>query len=193
MWKQITTACLLLFILTLLTGVVYPLAITGAAQIFFPRQANGSIVYRDGQLVGSARIGQDFSGADYFQGRPSAAGSDGYDAVQSSGSNFGPTSAKLADAIKERITVVREESEMPLDTAVPADLVTASASGLDPDISPAAAYVQVRRVARVRGITEDEVRRLVDSHIQGRQWGVLGEPRVNVLALNLALDALTQP
>ncbi|HHW44235.1 MAG TPA: potassium-transporting ATPase subunit KdpC [Desulfotomaculum sp.] len=190
MWKITGRAFLLLLLMTLLTGIIYPLAVTGLAQVIFPRQANGSVVYRDGRPVGSALIGQNFTGPGYFHGRPSAAGKDGYDAASSGGSNLGPTSKKLLDTVAENAARAREENGLDPAAAVPADLVTASASGLDPHISPAAAFLQVPRVARARQLPEAKVRELVERHIEGRQLGVLGEPRVNVLLLNMALDGL---
>ncbi|MBE3588420.1 MAG: potassium-transporting ATPase subunit KdpC [Thermoanaerobacteraceae bacterium] len=190
MWKITGRAFLLLLLMTLLTGIIYPLAVTGLAQVLFPRQANGSVVYRDGRPVGSALIGQNFTGPGYFHGRPSAAGKDGYDAASSGGSNLGPTSKKLLDTVAENAARVREENGLDPAAPVPADLVTASASGLDPHISPAAAFLQVPRVARARQLPEAKVRELVERHIEGRQLGVLGEPRVNVLLLNMALDGL---
>ena len=175
------------FVTLLLTGLAYPLAMTGMASLLFPRQAGGSLV-KDarGRVVGSALIGQAFTRPEYFQGRPSAAGK-GYDATSSGGSNLGPTSAKLRDRARADVERLRKENpEAPLP--IPAELVTASASGLDPHLSPAAARWQVQRVARARSVSADRVRRLVDDLTEGRQLGLLGEPRVNVLALNLALD-----
>lgn len=180
----------MLIVLTVLTGLVYPLAMTGVAQALFPYQANGSILVHNGQPVGSALIGQNFSSAGYFHGRPSAAGQDGYDANSSGGSNLGPTNKKLMDTVSDNIAKVREENQLDKQQLIPSDLVLASGSGLDPDISPAAAYLQAERVAKERGGAVDKVRKLVDSHVKDRQFGIFGEPRVNVLELNLALDAL---
>jgi K+-transporting ATPase ATPase C chain len=169
---------------TLLFGIVYPLVMTGLAQAIFPAKANGQLVERNGRVIGSRIIGQAFSSPGYFHGRPSAAGA-GYDAANSAGTNFGPTNKKLVDAVKAAVEAAKKENP---SASVPIDLVTSSASGLDPHLSPAAALFQVPRVARERQVSQADVRRVVEAHVEGRQWGFLGEPRVNVLELNLALD-----
>jgi K+-transporting ATPase ATPase C chain len=182
--KQIYPAFAITVVLTVLLGILYPLAVTGLAQLIFPRQAAGSLIEKDGKVIGSRLIGQPFSGPGYFHSRPSAAGS-GYDGTASGGTNLGPTSQKLMDSVKAAAESLREENP---GSPVPIDMVTASASGLDPHITPAAAEFQVPRIARERRLSEDEVRRIVREHAEGRQFGILGEPRVNVLELNLALD-----
>lgn len=189
MLTHLRPAIVVLAIFTLLTGVVYPLALTGFAQIALPGPANGSLVTRDGKVIGSSLIGQRFTSDAYFHGRPSAAGADGYDASASSGSNLGPTSKKLID----RVTADAASIEAAENGTVPADAVTSSASGLDPHISPAFAALQIDRVARARGLTAEQVRHLVAQHTQMPTFGVFGEPRVNVLELNLALDAAPHP
>ena len=184
MFAQLRPALVMIVGMTVLTGLAYPLAMTGLAGLLFPNQAHGSLVVRDGVVVGSSLIGQNFGSDRYFHPRPSAAGADGYDAAASSGSNLGPTSAALVDRVKASVEVLGPTRP------VPVDLVTASGSGLDPDISPAAADFQVARVAAARGLPEAQVRDLVANYTAARWLGLLGEPRVNVLELNLALDAL---
>jgi K+-transporting ATPase ATPase C chain len=187
MGAHIRPALVLLIVLSVLTGLVYPVVVTGIAQLVFPRQANGSLIVRDGKVVGSALIGQPFDDPKYFWGRPSATSPFPYNAASSSGSNQGPTNPALYDAVKGRVEALRAAD--PGNTApVPVDLVTASGSGLDPHISPAAALYQIGRVARARKLDEAAVRQLVEQHTEGRQLGFLGEPRVNVLTQNLALD-----
>lgn len=185
MKRHLITAFLYTAITAVLLGIVYPLVITGIAHLVFPAQASGQLIRKDGVLVGSRLIGQPFSGAGYFHSRPSAAGT-GYDAAASSGSNLAPTNKLLIQRVAQSVS--SEQGAGP----VPVDLVTTSGSGLDPDISPAAAYYQVHRVAVARGLPEDAVRRLVEAHTTPRGLGLLGEPRVNALELNLALDALSQ-
>lgn len=199
MLREIRPAILVLVVLTLITGLAYPLAITGIAGTIFPRQAQGSLIEKDGKVIGSALIGQAWKEDKYFHGRPSATVapdpadsaktvSAPYNAANSGGSNMGPTSKALADRLKEDVEKLRSENP---NAAVPVDLVTTSGSGLDPDISPEAALFQVPRVAKARSLPEDRVRQLVAETTKGRLAGLLGEPRANVLALNLALDAAT--
>jgi K+-transporting ATPase ATPase C chain len=182
--RNLIVAVLMTIVTTILLGLIYPLAVTGIAQVLFPDKANGQLIERDGRIVGSRLIGQGFSSPGYFRSRPSAAGT-GYDAANSGGSQLGPTNKKLIDAVKANVEAARKENP---NAPVPIDLVTASASGFDPHISPAAAAFQVPRVARERGMPEQRVQALVEANTEGRQLGFLGEPRVNVLELNLTLD-----
>jgi K+-transporting ATPase ATPase C chain len=186
MKKNLITAVLMTLVTTILLGLVYPLVVTGLAQVIFPDQANGSLIKRvDGTVIGSRLLGQPFSSPGYFRSRPSAAGASGYDASASSGSNLGPTNQKLIDRIKADVEKLQAENP---GLPVPIDLVTTSGSGLDPHISPAAAEFQVPRVARERRTSEEQIRNILAAHTLGRQFGFLGEPRVNVLELNLDLD-----
>lgn len=191
MRKQFITACLYTLVTTVLLGLGYPLAITVLAHLLMPAKANGELIMKNGVLVGSKLIGQSFTGPGYFNGRPSAAGA-GYDAANSSGSNLGPTNATLIARVEQSVYAwqIREAKNGNSRTAVPVDLVTTSGSGLDPDITVSAAEYQVPSVAHTHGLPTDQVQHLVQSHIEPRQFGILGEPRVNVLELNLALDAL---
>lgn len=187
MWKQMLPGLRVTLLLTVLTGLVYPGVVTGLCQILFPRQANGSLIVREGHIIGSELLGQNFTRPEYFQPRPSAAGSDGYDASSSGGSNFGPTSQKLVDRVKVSVDKFRKENP-DFSDPIPADLLTTSASGLDPHLSPAAAQAQVSRIAGARGVDVGQIGQLVAQFTAERDWGFLGEPRVNVLRLNLALD-----
>jgi K+-transporting ATPase ATPase C chain len=187
MWQQILPGIRIKLFFTLLLGVIYPLAITGISQTLFPHQANGSLVEKNGKIVGSELIGQNFAKPEYFQPRPSAAGNDGYDPTASGGSNYGPTNQKLVDRVKASIAKFRKDNP-DYTGPLPADLVTASASGLDPHISPDSAAAQAARVAKARGVSLDQMNQLIAQTTEGPDLGVLGEPRVNVLKLNLALD-----
>jgi K+-transporting ATPase ATPase C chain len=186
MKKNLITAVLMTIATTILLGIIYPLVVTGIAQVLFPKQANGQLIQKGNKTVGSRIIGQGFSGAGYFHSRPSAAGN-GYDAANSGGSNLGPTNQKLIDRVKGDVTAAQADNRGS-SSSVPIDLVTTSASGFDPHITPAAAEYQLTRVARERGATVDQLRALLAKHTEGRQLGILGEPRVNVLELNLELD-----
>jgi potassium-transporting ATPase KdpC subunit len=186
MIKELGPGLRLTVVFTVLTGLIYPAVMTGICQLIFPKQSNGSLVRVDGKVVGSSLIGQSFTKRQYFQPRPSAAGN-GYDATQSSGSNLGPTSQKLIDRVKASIVEFRKENPR-FKGKIPSDILTASGSGLDPEISPAAAEAQVVRVARARGVSAPDVRALVAQFSQHPSWGFIGEPRVNVLLLNIALD-----
>jgi|SRR5579863_467848 len=187
MWRQSGPAFRLTLLLTVVTGLVYPGVVTALCQLLFPRQANGSLVAVNDQVVGSSLLGQNFARPEYFQPRPSAAGNDGYDAAASSGSNLGPTNQKLMDRVKASVDKFHKENP-DYTGPLPADLVTASGSGLDPDISPASAEAQAPRIAKARGVHFDQIVQLARENTQGRTMGFLGEPRVNVLSLNLALD-----
>jgi K+-transporting ATPase ATPase C chain len=185
MKKNLITSILMTLVTTILLGIIYPLVVTGLSQVLFRDKANGQLISRDGKVIGSSIIGQPFSGPGYFHSRPSAAGN-GYDAANSGGTNYAPTNQKLIDRINGDVQTLHAENPT---TPIPVDLVTTSASGLDPDITPASADFQVPRIAHARNLSEPEVRSLVDAHTTRRTLGLLGEPRVNVLELNLALDA----
>ena len=187
---ELKTSVLATLILAILLCGIYPVVVWGIAQVIFPQQANGSLINPNGRTIGSSLIGQAFSGERYFHPRPSAAGSDGYDATSSGGSNLGPLSRKLTDQVKERVSAYRTENNIPAGVLIPADAVTASGSGLDPHISAKNAELQATRVARARGLPEDEIRKQIRQYTEGPDLGFLGEPGVNVLRLNLALDAL---
>src|SRR5271166_75269 len=186
MRKNLLIAVLMTIVTTILLGIIYPLVVTGIAQLIFPHKANGQLISQNGKLIGSHIIGQPFAGPGYLHSRPSAAGS-GYDAANSGGTNLGPTNRQLIDRVKADVAHLQAENP---GQPVPIDLVTTSASGLDPDITPAAAEFQVPRLAGERGLSEDQVRQIIRQYTQGRQLGFLGEPRVNVLEVNLALDQL---
>ena len=185
--NQIKITILATIVLTILFGLAYPLGFTGLAQVLFPHLANGSLVTVNGKVAGSELIGQSFTKPEYFHGRPSAAGNNGYDAANSGGSNLGPTNQKLVDRVKADVQKFRAE-DPDYTGPIPADLLTSSGSGLDPHISPASAEAQVARIAKARGVTPDRIAELVAKHTDGRQWGIFGEPRVNVLLLNIDLD-----
>ena len=188
MWRQLGPAFRMVLFFTILTGLAYPVLVTGLCQMLFPRKANGSFVLVNSQVAGSSLIGQNFTKPEYFHPRPSAAGNDGYDATQSTGSNLGPTNQNLISRVKASVEQFRKENP-DYTGEIPADLVTTSGSGLDPHISPASAGAQASRIARARGIGVQQVQQLIADHSEGRTFGLLGEPRVNVLRLNLALDA----
>ncbi len=196
--RQFRPAIMLTLLLTLILGIIYPLAVTGVAQALFPSQANGSLVYVNGKPIGSKLIGQYWTQPQYFHGRPSVTNNlqgtpAPYEADNSAGSNLGPTNKVLVQTVQQRIVELKKENpDVPAGTPIPADLVTASASGLDPDISVAAAYYQIPRIAKARGLSQAAVQAIVNAHITGRFLGLFGEPRVNVLELNMALDGLSQ-
>ena len=192
MWQQLGTGFKMMLVLTVLTGLLYPGVVTGLCQVFFPARANGSLVVANGHAIGSELIGQNFKKPEYFQPRPSAAGNDGYDPMASGASNLGPTSQKLADRVKDSVASFRKNNP-DYTGPIPADLVTASGSGLDPDISPASAEAQAARIAKARGVPLEQVRNLIAGHTQGRDLGFMGDPRVNVLEINLALDQAAPP
>ena len=192
MWQQLGTGFKMMLVLTVLTGLLYPGVVTGLCQVLFPARANGSLIVANGHAIGSELIGQNFKKPEYFQPRPSAAGNDGYDPMASGASNLGPTNQKLADRVKDSVASFRKNNP-DYTGPIPADLVTASGSGLDPDISPASAEVQAARIAKARGIPVEQVRNLIASHTQGRDFGFMGDPRVNVLEINLALDQAAPP
>jgi len=189
--QTIRPAALLFVVLTIITGIVYPLVTTGIGQWLMPKQAGGSLIEKDGKLVGSTLIGQNFTEAKYFWGRPSATAPYPNNAAASTGSNLGPLNPALAEAVKGRVAALKN-ADPDNSQPIPVDLVTTSASGLDPHISPAAAYYQINRVAKARGLSPETVQVLINNNTEGRQWGVLGEPRVNVLLLNIALDNATK-
>jgi K+-transporting ATPase ATPase C chain len=187
MWKQLLPGVRMTLLLTVLTGLIYPGVVTGLCQIFFKNQADGSLLLRDGRVIGSSLIGQNFTRPEYFQPRLSAAGNDGYDGTASQGSNLGPTSQKLADRVKASVETFRKQNP-DFQGPIPGDLLTASGSGLDPHLTPEAADAQASRVAKARGVAAGQIQQLVAQFTEGRDLGFLGEPRVNVLLLNLALD-----
>ena len=187
MWRQLLIGLRMTLMLTILTGLLYPGLVTGICQMIFPNQANGSLIVKNGHVIGSALIGQSFTRREYFQPRPSAAGIDGYDPTASGGSNLGPTSQKLADRVKSSIAQFRKDNP-DFTGPIPADLLTASGSGLDPQLSPASISAQAPRVAVARGISIDQIQQLASEFTEGRELGFLGEPRVNVMRLNIALD-----
>jgi K+-transporting ATPase ATPase C chain len=192
MWQQLGTGFKMMLVLTVLTGLLYPGVVTGLCQVFFPTRANGSLIVANGHVIGSELIGQNFKKPEYFQPRPSAAGNDGYDPMASGASNLGPTNQKLADRVKDSVASFRKNNP-DYTGPIPADLVTSSGSGLDPDISPASAEAQAPRIAKARGVPVEQVRNLIASHTQGRDLGFMGDPRVNVLEINLALDQAAPP